>query len=77
MSSDDLPELTDEEIETVRIYIETVKPVVVSDEVRAVVERYLPELKNRLPKKTELNEWPNGCKENYSPPTEALGSDLL
>jgi hypothetical protein len=57
MSSDDLPELTDEEIETVRVYIETVKPVVVSDEVRAVVERYLPELKNKLPKKTELDGW--------------------
>jgi mono/diheme cytochrome c family protein len=57
MSSDDLPELTDEEIETVRAYIETTKPTVVSDEVRAVVERYLPELKSKLPKKTELDGW--------------------
>jgi hypothetical protein len=56
MSSDELPELTDEEIETVRVYIETVKPVVVSDEVRTVAERYLPEL-NKLPKKTELDGW--------------------
>jgi hypothetical protein len=57
MSSDDLPELTDEEIERVRAYIETTKPTVVSDEVRAVVERYLPELKDQLPKKTELDGW--------------------
>ena len=44
MSSNNLPELTDEEIETVRVYIATTKPIMVSDEVRAVVERYLPEL---------------------------------
>ena len=57
MSSDDLPELTEEEIETVRAYIEITKPTVVSDEVRAVVERYLPELKSKLPKRTELDGW--------------------
>ena len=51
MNFDDPPELTDEEVDTVRVYIETTRPAVVSDEVRAVVERYLPELRHKLPQR--------------------------
>jgi hypothetical protein len=42
------------ELDALRLFLET-KPVgIVSDEIREVVERYLPELKHKLPPKIDV-----------------------
>jgi hypothetical protein len=44
----------EEELETIRLMIETTKLVVVSDEVREAVERYLPDLRMKLPPQSKV-----------------------
>jgi hypothetical protein len=44
----------DEELETIRLMMETTKLDVVSDEVREIVERFLPDLRKKLPPRPEL-----------------------
>ena len=47
----------DEELETIRLFLDCSELTTVSDEVREVVERYLPDLKYKLPPKPSLSGW--------------------
>ena len=42
------------ELEAIRICVETGNVGIVNDELREIVERYLPDLKNRLPLPSRL-----------------------
>ena len=43
----------DEELDNIRLFVETNKLDVISDELREIVESYLPDLRDKLPPKKD------------------------
>ena len=43
----------DEELENIRLFVETNKLDVITDELREIVENFLPDLRNKLPPKKD------------------------